>query len=142
MEEPSNEQNEVEPNKYPDLILRIKAAFIDGFLVFLFAYGLSDILLSFESVPNSVRVAAIVFLFTLYDPISISVFGRTIGQNAMGIRVKREDDEDKNISFPSALLRYILKAVLGWISFLTIGKSLKKKAIHDSAVHSVVVFAN
>ena len=45
----------------------------------------------------------------------------------------------KNISFPFALVRYLLKMFLGWISLLTITANDKKKAIHDFVAKSVVI---
>jgi uncharacterized RDD family membrane protein YckC len=95
----------------------------------------------FESVPDNARVIAFVFIFFLYDPIFTSVFGGTFGHMFIGIRVKRESNEQKNILFPMAIFRYIVKSFLGWISLLTITGNKKGKAIHDFLVGSVVVYA-
>jgi uncharacterized RDD family membrane protein YckC len=59
----------------------------------------------------------------------------------LGIRVKRESNEQKNILFPLAIPRYIVKVLLGWVSLLTVSGSKKRKAIHDFLVGSVVVYA-
>jgi uncharacterized RDD family membrane protein YckC len=58
----------------------------------------------------------------------------------IGIRVKRESDEKKNILFPLAIIRFIVKASLGWISLLTVTGNSKRKAIHDYLIGSVVVY--
>lgn len=60
----------------------------------------------------------------------------------LGIRVKREANEKKNILFPLAIVRFIVKASLGWISLLTVTGNEKRKAIHDYLVGSVIVYSN
>jgi|JI7StandDraft_1071085.scaffolds.fasta_scaffold13535_8 uncharacterized RDD family membrane protein YckC len=127
---------------YPRVFDRVKAIFTDGLVIIIFMFVLTYIFSLFESVPDNARIIAIVFIFILYDPILTSYLGGTIGHIVMGIRVKRESDEQKNIQFPLAILRYIVKALLGWISLLTINGNKKGKAIHDLLVGSVVVYAN
>ena len=61
------------------------------------------------------------------------------GHTMLGIRVKRESNQFKNILFPLALLRFIVKALLVWISLLTVSGNDKRKTIHDYLVGSVVV---
>ncbi len=94
----------------------------------------------FEHVPDNAKIIAFIFIFFLYDPIFTSVFGGTIGHMMFGIRVKREKNQMKNILFPLAIIRFLVKALLGWISLLTISGNKKRKAIHDFLVGSVVVF--
>ena len=60
----------------------------------------------------------------------------------IGIRVKRESDEKRNILFPLAIVRFIVKAFLGIISLLTVYSSEKKKAIHDILVGSIVLYSD
>ena len=118
---------------------RIKAAIIDGILLIASMYVISEILNSFEEVPSYVRILLAALLFILYDPIFTSAYGGTIGHSFSKIQVKKDGNRDKNISFPLALLRFILKATLGWISLLTTIGNPKKKAIHDYAANSVVL---
>ncbi|MCB0456661.1 MAG: RDD family protein, partial [Flavobacteriaceae bacterium] len=66
-------------------------------------------------------------------------YGGTIGHSYSGIGVRRDDDSDKNISLPSAIVRFIIKLLLGWISLLTVTGNEKRKAIHDFIVKSVVL---
>lgn len=94
----------------------------------------------FEDVPDNARIAAFVFIFFLYDPIFTSSFGGTLGHMMFGIRVKREKNQVRNILFPLALIRFFLKALLGWISLLTVSGNEKRKAIHDYVAGSVVIF--
>ncbi len=118
---------------------RIKAAFVDALLLIASMYVISEILNSFEAVPSYVRILLATLLFVLYDPIFTSVYGGTIGHSFSNIQVKKDSNREKNISFPMALLRFILKVTLGWISLLTTTGNPKKKAIHDYAANSVVL---
>jgi len=125
---------------YPGVFDRVKAIMTDSIVIVVFMFIASYVFSLFESVPDYARIIAFVFIFLLYDPLFTSTFGGTIGHMLLGIRVKRESNEQKNILFPLAILRYIVKAFLGVISLLTVTGNEKKKAIHDYLVGSVVVY--
>jgi uncharacterized RDD family membrane protein YckC len=127
---------------YPGVYDRVKAIVVDAFVLILFMMMASYVFSLFENVPDIIRVIAFVFIFFLYDPIFTCTFGGTLGHMLIGIRVRRESDETKNIRFPKAVLRYIVKAVLGEISLFTVLNNPKRKAIHDYLVGSVVLYAN
>ena len=99
-----------------------------------------NILSVFQSVSDAVRISVFIFVFILYDPMMTSSFGGTFGHMIIGIRVKRINSQEKNILFPSALFRFILKALLGWISLLTVTNNEHNRAIHDTLAGSIVVF--
>lgn len=130
----------MEQQVYPGMIDRMKAVMLDTFLLIVFMFAFSALFESIGHVPDSARIGAFLFVFVLYDPIFTSAFGGTLGHMANGLRVKRESDPQKNIIFPLALLRYIAKAFLGWISLLTVSTHPKAKALHDMLVGSVVLF--
>lgn len=119
---------------------RLKAAMIDGVILIIFMFLVGGLFSNFENIPNLFRIIAFVFIFLLYDPIFTSFFGGTIGHMILRIRVKREGDTKKNIPFLLAIIRFIVKALLGSISLLTVSGSEKGKAIHDKAAGSVVVY--
>lgn len=127
---------------YPGVLDRIKAVVIDGIIIIVFMFIATSIFSLFEKVPDNARIIAFVFIFILYDPLLTSIFGGTLGHFIIGIRVKQESDETKNIIFPLALMRFIVKVCLGWISFLTVFGNPKRKAIHDYLVYSVVIYLN
>lgn len=127
--------------KYGTLLNRIKAILIDGLVIIGFGLVATTILSKFETVGNSVRVIVFLFIFLFYDPLFTSFFGATIGHFIIGLRVRRENDETKKIIFPMALIRFIIKAFLGWLSLLTVSGSKKSKAIHDAIAGSVVLQA-
>ncbi|WP_282042161.1 RDD family protein [Winogradskyella flava] len=127
-------------NDYPSLQLRIKAAVTD-FIILVFAmYCTSELLNCFDNVPTSLRIYLFVFYFVLYEPLLVSCFGNTLGHYFSDIKVKQELNNEKNMSFPLALLRFTIKSLLGWLSLLTITSSEKRQAIHDSLVKSVVIY--
>ncbi|MTB51170.1 RDD family protein [Lewinella sp. W8] len=125
---------------YPGVTDRVKAALVDGFLLILLMYLVTSVFSSLGNVPTAPRVIAFVVILFLYDPLLTSFSAGTLGHKAVGIRVKRLADEQRNISFPAALLRFLLKVLLGWISLITVSTSEQRLAIHDRAVKSIVVY--
>ena len=119
---------------------RVKAALIDSMFLIGEIILASYIFSLFENVPDYAKIIVFVFIFLLYDPLFTSLFGGTIGHMIMNIRVKRSRNEERNILFPLAIIRFIVKVFLGWLSLLTVTGNNKKKAIHDMVVGSVVIF--
>ena len=129
----------MDETKYGTLLNRVKAAIVDFLVLMGLCLVVSTILSKFENVPDFVRVILFILIFILYDPIFTSTIGATIGHLILGLRIRRSNDEDRKIIFPIAIVRFIIKAVLGWISLLTISILKKKKAIHDLVAGSVVL---
>ncbi len=125
-------------NNYAKLSTRVKAAVIDSIVLMILMYSATEIFNLFESVSNTFRILVFIFIFLLYEPILVSIFGATIGHFFNDIVVKKEKNETQNINFPSAIIRFILKASLGWLSLLTINGNKKGQAIHNSFVKSIV----
>ncbi|MEQ9378498.1 MAG: RDD family protein [Imperialibacter sp.] len=130
----------MEEQEYPGVLARVKAVIVDGAILLLMMVGASMAFSAFSDVPESVKIAVVIFVFILYDPLLTSLFGGTLGHMTTGIRVKRESDERKNILFTSAIVRFLLKGLLGWISLLTVMGNERRKAIHDYVAGSVVVY--
>ncbi len=127
---------------YAGITDRIKAVLADSIVMIVFMFIVTYTFSAFEHVPDIARIIAFVFIFILYDPLFTSFFGGTIGHFMMGIRVKREKNQQKNIFFPLALIRFFVKILLGWISLLTVTGTKKRKAIHDFLAGSVVLYTN
>jgi len=124
--------------EYPSLVRRIQAVVIDFVLIlslFMFASLLFN---AIGGVANQIRIGVMVFCFVIYEPLFVYLMGGTLGHYLLGLRVKQHDSPGQNISFFSALGRIIIKAALGWISFLTVSSNSEKRAIHDIASGSVV----
>ncbi|MUU79096.1 RDD family protein [Winogradskyella endarachnes] len=126
-------------NVYAGLQDRIKAAVADGILLIVIMYSITEILKFFNDVPSLLRMSLFILFFFLYEPLMVSIFGFTAGHYYFDIKVKRENNHDKNISFPLAVLRFILKFFLGWVSLLSVTGTDKKQAIHDKIASSVVL---
>lgn len=124
---------------YPGVFSRVKAATIDSIVLILFMVLATDLFSRFENVPNYARMIAFVFIFILYDPLMVALFGSTIGHRMNNLKVQRFDN-GKNINFGLAIIRFLIKATLGWISFFTVSTSKNRQAIHDSIVNSIVVY--
>jgi uncharacterized RDD family membrane protein YckC len=124
---------------YPGVFERIKAAVTDSFVIIAFMLILTIIFSKFQNVPDSLRIAGFIFIFILYDPLFTSLFGGTIGHMIMKIQVKRISNPEKNILLPMAIIRFIVKLLLGWISFLTVLSNDRHLAIHDMIAGSIVL---
>lgn len=124
---------------YPGVSERIKAAIIDSFVIVAFLFIATFVIAEFDEVSDIARIACFIFIFGLYDPIFTTIFGGTIGHMAANIRVKKVDNESKNIGFLFALLRFVVKALLGIFSLFTVGSHPKHLALHDLVAKSIVV---
>ena len=128
--------------RYAKLFDRVKAAVIDSLFIMASIYVITSIFSQFENIPVYVKIIVSAFVFVLYDPIFTSCWGATIGHSQSGIALRSEDNLDENITFPIAIIRFIVKVFLGWISLLTITGNEKKKAIHDYVAKSVVIIVD
>lgn len=126
---------------YPGVFIRVKAATIDSIVIILFMVVTTDIFSRFENVPDYARMIAFIFIFLLYEPLMVSFFGSTIGHRMSKIKVQR-DDNGKRINIVMAIFRFSIKALLGWISLFSVSMNNDRKAIHDIAAKSIVVYDN
>ncbi|WP_106793470.1 RDD family protein [Aquimarina sp. Aq78] len=125
--------------KYAILPDRIKAVVVDGIVLIALMFVITEIFALFNEVPVFFRIIAFIFIFVLYDPILTARYGGTVGHSFSNIIVKREEDHNKNIAFHKALIRFLIKFSLGWISLVTVTGNEKRKAIHDFAAGSIVI---
>lgn len=126
--------------EYPLLLDRVQSIFIDLVFIIVLMFVFSAILDRYENPPNWIRVVAFFGLWAIYEPLLVTL-GCTLGQYIKSIRVRSFPDSSHRISFFQAFIRYVLKTLLGWISFLTIHSNKEKRAIHDFVSGSVVVKA-
>jgi uncharacterized RDD family membrane protein YckC len=126
--------------EYPSLSDRIQSTFIDTISIILMMFIFSSVLENIQNVSDWIRIFLFIALWILYDPLCTSL-GCTIGNYVKGIRVRQREDHSMRINFFQALIRYILKIFLGWLSFLTVYSNVERRALHDIVVGSVVVKA-
>ncbi|GEM_PF-563796 len=124
-------------HEFPYLIDRYKAMLIDGLLLLV----LMTICVQVKSVldPDSMwlLIVYILFLF-LYEPVLVT-HSSTIGQRIMKIRVRSIDEPNDRINLGKSYVRFLTKALLGWLSFVTISFNKERRAIHDMIASSVVI---
>jgi uncharacterized RDD family membrane protein YckC len=124
--------------KYPQLSERIQSTFIDTLLIVSLMFLSANLLDKFNNVPDEVRIAIFVALWIVYEPFCMTI-GCTLGNYIKGIRVKKYSNTTKRINIFQAIIRYAVKILLGWISFLTISTNSKRRAIHDLISGSVMI---
>ena len=124
--------------EYPNILRRYFSTFIDGLFILGMLVLWSYILDSENSTATNIRIGIILFMFFVYEPIFTSYFC-TLGQKITGIRIRKMSTGNR-ISLIQAYLRTIVKIFLGIFSFFTIPFTKNKRAIHDFAVGSLVVY--
>ena len=130
----------IEDGKYPTLTRRYVATAIDAVFVLSAIILISYLFENAGETGVKVRVGLILSLFFLYEPLCTSRFC-TLGQKIMRVRVRRYPSRER-ISLFMAYARIFVKALLGMLSFFTLPFSQKRRAIHDMAARSIVVFAD
>lgn len=122
---------------FPSLMDRIQSSLIDMGIILLTLYTCG---LFYDSLgaPNWLRGASLIFVFFLYEPI-MQTMGGTVGNRIKRINVRKNEDFTKSINFFQALIRFVAKVFLGWISFLTIHGDIRKRAIHDMIAGTVMI---
>ncbi|MEO8150660.1 MAG: RDD family protein [Bacteroidia bacterium] len=99
---------------------------------------LSALLNNFESAPDWLRGALFIGLFGVYEPLCMTL-GGTIGNRIRKIQVRQHKDESKRINIFQSYIRFFVKVLLGWLSFITIHMNNQKRALHDLASGSVLI---
>lgn len=123
---------------YPLLGDRVQSTFIDLLSMMILMIIFSSILDKYKNAPDWVTIVLFVGIWAVYEP-ACTAIGCTPGNYIKRIRVRQHGDVSRRINFFQALLRYIVKIVLGWVSFLTIHSNKERRALHDLAVGSVVI---
>ena len=124
--------------EYPLLGDRIQSSFIDGIFIIILMFVFASVLDRYQDPPDWIRIVLFVGLWAVYEPVC-TAFACTLGNYVKKIRVRQHGANSKKINILQALLRYIIKIGLGWISFLTIHSNKERRAIHDFAAGSVML---
>jgi uncharacterized RDD family membrane protein YckC len=129
--------NPAETHAYGRFMRRLTAVVVDSIVFMLIMAGALIVAVSFKS-DNVARILGftVVATWLLYEPILVSMTGATIGHHLYNLRVV--DDRGGNISFGKAVVRVVIKTVLGWYSFITMAMTSRHQAIHDLLTHSTV----
>jgi len=124
--------------EYPSLSDRAQSIFIDSIFIVILMFIAGSILEKYEAAPDWIRIVLFFGLWAVYEPVCTTL-GFTLGNYAKGIRVRKISNPQKKINIVQAFFRYLVKASLGWLSFISIHFNPEKRAIHDLAVGSVMV---
>lgn len=126
-----------EKTGYPRLLRRIQALMIDGLIVSILAIGALVLAprVGLQGIHAAISATLVVFML---EPFLVSVTGGTLGHHLLGIRVTSKRS-GKNINIFAAVVRFLAKIVLGWLSLVSIFVTKQHQAIHDSLVGSIVV---
>lgn len=124
-------------HRYPLLVTRYKALLIDALLIF-FVMIVVMVVLGDSEYRSPVMIALGVVFFLLYEPL-LTTYSATIGQRMMNIRLRSYDDQEQRIQLWQAYVRVVVKAMLGWVSFLSILLNDERRAIHDMAGRSIMI---
>ena len=124
--------------EYPSLSDRVQSTFIDLMFIMLMMFAFASILDRFQNPPDWIRIVFFFAIWAIYEPLCTTL-GATIGNAIKGIRVRRVTDTNKRINFFQAFARYVFKAALGLISFLTMHSNPERRAIHDFIGGSVMI---
>jgi uncharacterized RDD family membrane protein YckC len=125
---------------YPALFRRYLSTLLDGLLLLLAIVVISKLLGNRPSL-TGLRVVLFLFVVLGYEPL-LTTYACTVGQYLMGIRVRRAADPTQHLSVFAAYVRYLVKIPLGMLSFMTIGFTSQRRAIHDFAARSIMIFAS
>jgi hypothetical protein len=123
--------------QYPLLVKRYQSVAIDAML-WLVLMVVAMVLLGNSEGRSPVMLSLMFIALFIYEPL-LTTYSVTIGQRAMGIRVRKMDNPEERIGLIDAYARVIVKWLLGWMSFITINFNHHHRAIHDFAGSSVVV---
>lgn len=127
--------------QYPSISDRVQSTFIDALFILILMFISASILDRYENAPDWIRIVLFFGLWAVYEPLCTSL-GATIGNLVKGIRVRRVNDVNKRINIFNAFIRYIVKTLLGWLSFITVHFNPERRAIHDIAAGSVMIRIN
>lgn len=125
------------PLTCPTLFRRYMSSIIDGLLALTLLVAIGMLPGEGEGVGRTKFLAFFCLVFW-YEPLFTSRWC-TFGQWVTGIRVRRNDDPDEQLSLGPAVLRFAVKAVLGALSFFTMPFTYRYRAIHDLVARSVVI---
>jgi RDD family len=117
---------------------RLKAYFLDWVLMIALMFGGLFIAIQFGS-DNVARPLGftIIAVLLLYEPLLVSLFGSTIGHYGYNMRVV-DNRTGGNVSFFKAVVRVVIKAVLGIYSFISMAMTRRHQAMHDLLTQSTV----
>ncbi len=117
---------------YASLLRRFQAVVADSVVyvaVWVLVMVLGTAAASVAPIGGMFLILWVGFLF-LYEPVSVSRFGGTLGHRFNNLRVV-SNQTGGNVSFGAAVVRILIKWFFGWLSFALILFTRRRQALHD-----------
>jgi uncharacterized RDD family membrane protein YckC len=122
----------------PTIKARYMSMLIDILIIILISSAISSLFEIVGKVPGFVKGILFVVVVLFYEPILVAS-GTTIGQLIMHLRVRNFQHPELKLTFHMAVLRTLVKILLGWLSFITVTFNINRRAIHDFASGSIIL---
>jgi len=131
-------QGSVGEPAYARFMPRLRALYIDAIIMMVVAFAVLFVAVTLRS-DDIARVLGftIVVSWLLYEPLLVSFAGGTIGHRRTNLRVV-DDRTHGNVGLLKSFARTIIKAALGWVSFVTMLTTRRSQAMHDLLTRSTV----
>lgn len=84
------------------------------------------------------KVLSVLVPVLMLEPVLVAIFGFTIGHYVTGLKVTKLDGVSR-IGFGAALVRFVLKTLLGAWSLVSMLTTQKRQAVHDVLTRSLVL---
>ena len=136
---PQSEAENVQSPAYATFSRRLQAMLYDSACL-MCIIAISVALVAFgEPFAWAGRVAAgaVLLSLLLYEPLMVSQFGGTLGHRRRNMRVV-VDATGANPGIVRALIRFVLKTLLGIVSFVAMAATTRYQALHDQATGTSV----
>lgn len=128
--------------RYGRFSRRFQAALIDVIVISLSVCGAVFIAVTLNSQSLARTLGfSVAAGWLLYEPLLVALTGSTIGHYSRNLRVV-DNRSGGNPSFFKAVARTVIKAALGWLSFVTMATTRRHQAVHDLLTHSTVQIRN
>jgi hypothetical protein len=129
--------------RYATFARRVRALVLDA-LVLSVAFVVVAFLAGSFHLPEAARLGlftAVILTVVLYEAVTVSVWGRTIGHRLANLRVVAPTATGR-LPLWMAFLRWLLKVVTGLASFATMGATRRNQALHDLPFRTTVEIAD
>lgn len=135
----SGGKREVAKIPYATFARRLNALTLDFVIGVSLAGGLIALALQVQAsvAARLIVFASLVAVALLYEPVCVWRFGRTPGHRAFNLEVA-DGGSGARLGLVRALVRFLLKGFLGWLSFFTMAFTKRRQAMHDILTGSVV----
>jgi hypothetical protein len=136
--QPTTIVSQTEAYTYPSLLTRVQSLLVDGLVIILLMFLAGKILDQYQETPDWVRAVLFFGFWAVYEPLAMTL-GCTIGNYLLGVRVRQFKNTGKKLNILQAYVRFIVKFLLGWLSFIAIHFTPERRAMHDLASGSVMI---